>query len=92
MKNERFIYSELWEEVGFLKIIKYLDMRNNKILTRQPTHTPRGAFDSFQGLQVASNLGLNLRKKVSQTPQQKALMRGSTRGLNKGQDLNQRLS
>ena len=40
-------------------------MRNNKILTRQPTHTPRGAFtqprgafDSFQGLQVGSNLGL----------------------------------
>ena len=29
----------------------------------QPTHTPRGAFDSFQGLQVASNLGLNMRKR-----------------------------
>ena len=34
-------------------------MRNNKILTGQPTHTPKGAFNSFQGLQVASNLGLN---------------------------------
>ena len=33
-------------------------MRNNKIFTGQPRHTPRGAFDSFQGLQVASNLGL----------------------------------
>jgi hypothetical protein len=44
-------------------------MRNNKIFTGQSTHTPigaftqlGGAFDSFQGLQVASNLGLNLRK------------------------------
>ena len=32
-------------------------------MTGQPTHTPRGAFDSFQGLQVALNLGLNLRKR-----------------------------
>ena len=32
-------------------------------MTDQPTHTPRGAFNSFQGLQVASNLGLNLRKR-----------------------------
>ena len=38
-------------------------------MTGQPTHSPKGAFtqprgdfDSFQGLQVASNLGLNLRK------------------------------
>ena len=56
---------------------KILDMRNNKILTRQPKHTPRGAFtqprgafDSFQRTPSGFKLGLEHEEKVSQTTQQ----------------------
>ena len=38
-------------------------------MTGQPTHTPRGAFVSFQGLQVASNLGLIWGKGLPDTTQ-----------------------
>lgn len=68
----RGLFIVFQEEIGFQENIKILVIRNNKIMTGQPTHTPRGAFtqprgafDSFQGLQVASNLGLNLRKRSS---------------------------
>jgi hypothetical protein len=46
-------------------------------------HTPRGAFDSFQGLQVASNLGLNPRKGLpdnTQTSTHEGLHKGPKPG------------
>ena len=59
----RGLFIVFQEELGFQENIKILVIRNNKIMTGQPTHTPRGAFDSFQGLQVASKLDLNLSKR-----------------------------
>ena len=65
-------------------------MRNNKIFTGQPTHKPRGdftqprgAFDSFQGLQVASDLGLIRGKGLpdsTQTSTQEGLHKGPKPG------------
>ena len=69
MKNERLIYSDLGR-IRVLGNIKELVIRNNKIMVDRPhTHpeglfpNPKGLLTHFKGLQVASNMGLNTRKR-----------------------------
>ena len=85
-------------EIGVLENNRILIMRNNKIFTGQPTHTQRGFYPTQRGFWLISRapsgfkLGLETDEKVSHTTHKQAHTRGSTKGLNKGQDLNQRLS
>ena len=67
-------------------------------MTGQPTHTQRGFYPTQRGFWLISRapsgfkLGLESEEKVSQTTHKQAHTRGSSRGLNQGQDHNQRLS